>query len=158
MAALSKQDPPAWMLTNWGLFQLELLKLTVYRDRETLKAVLSTCSVTLTGPLGFCCSLQGGSRSGAVSPVSRSTSFACPFFATPGHNQAPRHHALYGDAGGSDCGAELRNNVADGDGGQRGGIGLVVGLDRLVGRRIGPELVHSLHPGLRRRKITQEDV
>ena len=45
------------MFTNCGLFQLERLKLTVYRDRETLKAVLSTCSVMLTGPLGFCCSL-----------------------------------------------------------------------------------------------------
>ena len=93
-----------------------------------------------------------------MSPVSRSTRFACPFFGTPVDNQAPRHHALDGDAGGSDGGAELRDNVADGNGGQRGGIGLVVGLDRLVGRRIGPELVHSLHPGLRRRKITQEDV
>ena len=127
---------------------MELLKLTVYFERETLKAVLSTWRVMFTGSVGSCCSLKSGLRSEAVSAARWCIYIACPFFATPVANQLPYHHALDGDAGGSDGGTEFRNNVANGDRGQRGGIGLVVGLDGLVGRRIGPELVHTIHPRL----------
>ena len=132
------------------MFQLELLKLTVYFDRETLKAVLSTWRAMFTGSVGSCCSLKSGLRSEGVSAARWCIYIACPFFATPIKNHLACYHALDRNAGGSDGGTELRNNVADGDGGQRGGIGLVVGLDRLVGRRIGPELVHAIDPGLQR--------
>ena len=64
---------------------------------------------------------------------------------------APPSCALEGDAGGSHGGAELGNNVADSDCGRGNVVRLVVGLEGLVGRRIGPELVHAIDPGLQRR-------
>ena len=57
-------------------------------------------------------------------------------------------YARDADAGGSNGGAELWDNVADGDGGQRGGIGFVIGLHRVVRSGPGPQLVQAIYPSL----------
>ena len=132
-------------MTNWATFQLVSLNVRASGDRETGKAFLSVRSLNSTGLVGACCSLWKGGRY-RISPrfpvhTDRSEPLAphpLPSTSRPALSKSTVRNA---DAGGSNGGAELRDNVANGDGGKRGGIGLVIGLHRVVRTGPGPQFV-----------------